>query len=274
MSKNPIREWRPAAFFKINLLYLVILGALLTGRQGHWLWVDHLHDPIGGLIPIGVPWFGALGAVVISMYGVFDHNHEWNTKWNYWHLARPFVGAIFGVVAFMIFVGLINATGTDAQVTPSKTTPTGGIAYLVLAFVVGFREETFRLLVKRAVDILLGPGIPGETPPSVSVTVNKPILTDIAKDSEAIVELMVANNGTADIAINSDSGLPAGFKATVTKGDPEVSQTGLTGQTVAPGAFHTATIKVKPTKVGEFEFDLQVNGSFGSRTVTVRGAAI
>ena len=30
-------------------------------------------DPVGGLLPLGVPWFGALGGVTISLYGVFDH---------------------------------------------------------------------------------------------------------------------------------------------------------------------------------------------------------
>ena len=41
--------------------------------MGFWF-LDDLNDPIAGVLPLGVPWFGALGAVTLSLYGVFDHN--------------------------------------------------------------------------------------------------------------------------------------------------------------------------------------------------------
>lgn len=54
----------------------------------------------------------------------------------------------------------MQASGNTPTVT---TTATGSnavkvIIYLLVAFVVGFRGETFRTLIQRAVDILLSPG--------------------------------------------------------------------------------------------------------------------
>jgi hypothetical protein len=105
------------------------------------------------------------------MYGVFRHNDEWVSKYNYWHVARPFVGAVLGTVGFLIFFGLIQATTQGQGTTTTTSTPQhlagvtseGLIIYYVLAFIVGYREETFRDLVKRATDILFRPGgVPAE----------------------------------------------------------------------------------------------------------------
>ena len=45
-----------------------------------------ISDPIGP-IPLGVPWWGALGGVMISLTGVFRHPHEWDDSYNKWHVA-------------------------------------------------------------------------------------------------------------------------------------------------------------------------------------------
>jgi len=271
MQTKPVSSWRPGAFFWLNIFYLLILGALITGRQGSWLWVDRIPDPIGGVIPIGVPWFGALGAIVISLYGVFDHNNEWDAKWNYWHLARPVVGAILGVVAFMIFVGLINSTGATAKVTPLKQDPTAGIAYLVLAFVVGFREDTFRSLIKRAADILLGPGIPGVTAASVSITADQTSFPAMALNQPTTVTITVANTGNADVSTNSATATPAGFAAAPKTGAATTVDTNIAGQTIAPGTFHSGTVTITPTATGTLELNFTISGTFGSRTLTIRG---
>jgi hypothetical protein len=151
-----IRNWQAQAFLWLDLAYAAVLVILMIGRQAHWLWLDRIHNPIGGIIPLGVPWFGAHGAVTISIYGVVDHSEGWQTKWNLWHTVRPVVGAILGTLAYLIFIGVIQATGTTpSSVASTKSTSIVLVTYLVIAFVVGFREETFRALVQRVVDILL-----------------------------------------------------------------------------------------------------------------------
>jgi len=34
-------------------------------------------------VPVGVPWFGAVGAVLISLTGVFAHEHDWDPNYPY-----------------------------------------------------------------------------------------------------------------------------------------------------------------------------------------------
>lgn len=270
-----INAWRPAAFFWLNLFYIGVLVILLVSRPAHWLQVDRISDPIGGLVPMGVPWFGALGAVVISTYGVFDHNHEWDSRWNYWHAARPFVGAILGTVAFLIFVGLINATGADPVLVPDTSEPPSTrIAYLVLAFVVGFREETFRMLIKRAVDILLGPGIPGETAQSVGFTTATPKIVGLQTGQPSTVDLTLSNFGTGMISVNSGSVQPPGSEITVTQGTAtNLTVVGLDGITVEPSAHKSGQLTVTPTAAGDLAVQVTINGSFGSRILTVKGTA-
>jgi hypothetical protein len=161
-----VQRRKPGFFFWLNLVYLVVLLLLPLFRAADVLFVgsDRIPDPIGDVIPVGVPWFGALGAILISLYGVFDHNDRWDPKWNFWHMARPVAGVVLGTIAYLIFIGIINATGAtpttgaDAAEGSGPVPVSNLIPYYVLAFVVGFREQTFRALIQRAVDVLLGPG--------------------------------------------------------------------------------------------------------------------
>jgi hypothetical protein len=68
----------PTFFFVLGLVYLALLLLLAIGREARFWFLDDLHDPIAGVLPLGVPWFGALGAVTLSLYGVFDHNDHWD----------------------------------------------------------------------------------------------------------------------------------------------------------------------------------------------------
>jgi hypothetical protein len=186
-------------------------------------------NPAGG-VPLEVPWFGALGAVMLSLQGVFQHRgDDWDVTHHAWHVGRPIVGALVGVVGFYLFVVAITATGSDVRVPGMTTTTTTATTvttkpataatkpgttgadandekyatsrrcetlrgdlvrdknhrpvmddhgrtlhrtpdpkppqpkdyvYFAVAFVLGYREETFRSLVKRLVDVVLTPPEP------------------------------------------------------------------------------------------------------------------
>jgi hypothetical protein len=108
-----------------------------------------------GTMPIAVPWFGALGAVVISLSGVFRYTGaRWRPELEYWHYSRPVIGATLGVVGVLIFQAGILAVGSDP--TPSDDSASN-LLYYVIAFVIGYREETFRELIRRVADVLLTP---------------------------------------------------------------------------------------------------------------------
>lgn len=190
-----IRQAGPAFFFRLNILYLIVLvvGAAAYSRDLWNMSSGFLSDPVAGLIPIGVPVAGALGGVMISMYGVFQYSGRWSPDFNYWHAARPIMGAILGSVGFLMFLMMMNATGVNPplstggssgdDVAVTTTIPEDGpdsqddepvavaptedpekgrsedlVVYYVLAFVIGYREETFRELIKRVLDIIFRPG--------------------------------------------------------------------------------------------------------------------
>lgn len=115
--------------------------------------------------PVGVIWFGALGAVIISLTGAVEHRHDWDPSWNSWHYTRPLIGAALAVVSWVIFQAGILAVGSTppgqqgtpgASTSNNAATPTNLLYYLI-AFVVGYREETFRDLIKRVADVVLAP---------------------------------------------------------------------------------------------------------------------
>lgn len=267
----PLAKWGPGAFFALDVLYAVVLAVLLIARPAHWLWVDHIKDPIGGVVPIGVPWFGALGGLTISIYGIVDHLNDWQPRWTLWHAIRPLVGAILGTVAYLIFIGVIQATGTSPTLgTANHSQPINSVVYLVIAFVVGYREETFRSLIKRVVDILLSPGDQTNAP-SVSIT---PAPVDFGQVAHGTTSqpktVTITNTGTAPLVFKGSADNPPGIAvqnevfAIVT--DP------LTGATINPGASGNLTIEFSPAAVGDQQGTLSVASNAGTFPVVLKGS--
>lgn len=156
------RSWSPGVFFCIDaLLLVVLLGAALLFATGA---LPEVHP--GGrpgavflsVVPYWVPWAGALGGVSISLVGVAGYAGEhWDPyHYGYWHLARPFLGSVFGTFAVLIIVLVLKTVTTVDTKVPYTAQ---GVAVLsVFAYVVGFREATFRDLVTKVVDVILSPG--------------------------------------------------------------------------------------------------------------------
>jgi hypothetical protein len=157
-------------FFWLELGYIVLLLATAVFYNLTWMQVPPLM--FGGVLPAAVPWFGALGAVVISLEGIFAYGQKlWDSKYNYWHIGRPLFGAVLGIVAYFSFLLIVSSSGTlppflsdpDAKVLPKDF-----IVYYIVAFLVGYREETFRELMRRVTDMILKPTTPAATAPVVT----------------------------------------------------------------------------------------------------------
>jgi Abnormal spindle-like microcephaly-assoc'd, ASPM-SPD-2-Hydin len=265
-----LRKWGPGGFFALDVIYVAVLAVLLIARQADWLWIDRIHNPIGGIVPLGVPWFGALGAVTISIYGIVDHNDHWQTKWGLWHAIRPVVGAILGTVAYLIFVGLIQATGTTPTSVKASSSPNvNTIIYLVIAFVVGFREETFRSLIKRVVDLILSPG-DTSTSPTVSITPT-PVefgVVAIGQNGDAVVT--ISNTGNGPLVLNGDSAEPPGVDL---HGDAAftIADGALAGATINPSASATLKLRFAPGAPGEASSTLTIASNAGKFPVPMTG---
>lgn len=138
--------------FALEVTYLLALMALAGAASAWGGWRSHVPTDIGP-VPLSIPWFGALGGVITSLRGVFDHAHNWNSDYLLRHIARPLTAAVSGTVAYLILLGGLVAVG--------QTPATGGgaaraaIVYDVVAFLVGYREEVFRTMLQRVVDRLL-----------------------------------------------------------------------------------------------------------------------
>jgi hypothetical protein len=282
----------------LNLIYLSFLALIIVGRAKDWAWLGFLRDLNDGIIPLGIPWFGALGGTVLSLYGVFDHNREWDAKWNYWHVARPLVGSIFGVLGFLIFVGLINATVPNNSAVPPapvvSASPSGSVAtpvatatvatrtiptcceqlipYYVLAFLLGFREETVRTLIKRATDLLFGPGIPGVTPPPGLAISPSPIeFNDVTAGEVADKTVMITNTGAGHLFINPKDATARGLDLKQ-PGSVEVFKildNVVEGSVLSPQSSLTFKVQVKSDTAGDVEGSLTINSNAGSTQLSI-----
>ena len=158
LTIKPVRSWRAGAFAILDTAWAVILLGFALGHHFGWLGLDRLPDPIGGVIPLAVPWAGAAGGVAISLVGVCRHAANWDGRWNYWHLFRVLLGTVFGSVGVLIaalFVGSIAGVGSSTDFADLSAPSVAILA--VIAFVVGFRESTIRELISRVADTIFTP---------------------------------------------------------------------------------------------------------------------
>lgn len=104
-----------------------------------------------GRLPFEAIWFGAVGGFLISAQGIFENNRSWNESYDYWHYARPLLGALMGTLGCLVFI-VLNEAATKKTATPNP------VFYDVIALAIGYREESFRLLVASLIDTILLPG--------------------------------------------------------------------------------------------------------------------
>ncbi|MEJ7595350.1 MAG: hypothetical protein WKF77_27840 [Planctomycetaceae bacterium] len=275
--KTSIESRQVAFFFWLELAYMAMLIALGAVYMTCWPPNDNVVNLIGGIVPFAIPWFGALGAVLIGLEGVFMHNKEWDSKYNYWHIARPLIGAVLGFVAFFIMVLLIKSSGASPTfLTPNnpKFTSTDLVLFYVLAFLVGYREETFRELIKRATDLILTSSTPVPAAPQVIFLVADQQKTSIDFGSKVVntastIQIVVKNSGTGDLE---------NAEATITNELPgsdifKLATNPLTGAgLLARSASQAIVVEFKPTATGPFTATLTVKGkNMSSQTFTLKG---
>lgn len=176
-------------------------------------------------LPIQAMWFGALGGIVISLKGVYDHSCErgdWDDGFCLWHIGRPISGAITGLLTMV----LLQAVNPGSDLTAS-------VVYTV-AFIFGTQERRFfnflsevaalvvktpdddqdRTLKATGIDPLEGRAgalviISGNGfGPNATVTFGSVSLTNVtvSKDGKTIAGIAPAGTGSVDIAITNADG--------------------------------------------------------------------
>jgi hypothetical protein len=140
----------PKRFFWIEIAYLIILIVMFGVYESSDGLRDALPETLGP-IPIGVVWFGAAGAVIAGIGGIYFHNQKWDPAYDYWHYSRPLVGLVVGGVGALLYYVSVSL-GTKAAVTPNALT------FDAVAFVLGFADDAFRELIKKITTLLFGAG--------------------------------------------------------------------------------------------------------------------
>lgn len=134
--------------FVVQLAYLIALGALLVIYRES----SGFRSDLGrlGPLPVSVVWFGALGAAMCGMSGIYFHNRAWDRGYDYWQYSRPFMGAAAGGVGALLFYAAI-LLGNSKTPTPNH------IAFEAVAFVFGFADDAFRAMIKKITDLVIAP---------------------------------------------------------------------------------------------------------------------
>ena len=271
------RSWSPGVFFGIDtVLFIVLLGGALLFATGYLPEMRAGGRPGAvflSVIPYWVPWAGALGGVSISLVGVARYSGDnWDPgRYAYWHLARPFLGGIFGTFAVLIVVLVLKTVTTFDTKVPY--TPQGVAVLCVFAFVVGFREETFRELVLKVVDVILSPGPPGTAAATAQVAFVPAVLNLTLPPLSQPAPAPPSASGTAHIFNGSGDSVHVA-QVNIQCGDPALRVVPPIADTIlAPAAALAMTIVWTPAG-GVRSLDSYVSVSMGARTakITVKGA--
>jgi hypothetical protein len=140
----------PSWIFALAIAYLIVLIAMFVAYATSPTLRRSLPTRFGPL-PSGVAWFGAVGAVIASLKGIFGYNRTWKMSFNYWHYSRPLIGAVTGSIGALIYWVLLRL-GNSGSVTVDRTT------FFVAAFVFGFADKAFTEMLQSVTEVLIKPG--------------------------------------------------------------------------------------------------------------------
>jgi IPT/TIG domain len=124
---------RPTIFW-YDVGVIVLLGVIAIGYFEFRQQVDDFVAKPVAALALRAMWFAALGGIVISLKGVYDHAcmaGGWDDGFSLWHFGRPLSGAIAGLVT-VVLLSAINPSGD----------PSEPVVYAV-AFIFGTQEKRF-----------------------------------------------------------------------------------------------------------------------------------
>jgi hypothetical protein len=279
-SYPAILRWSAGALLAWDIAALAVLTWLLLARFLEWWNVDELPNPMGGMLPLIVPWAGALGGVAISLVGLSRHFGAWGPtarktdvaathpgfaqriRWNAWHVTRFFVGAVFGSVASLIVAFVFGSLGaTDAgTLDPS---PLGTATLFAVSFIVGYRDRTFRDLADRVIDTLFGPGQTDDKSVSFDLSDSVVDLGEVKVNSHLDKQIEITNNASRVLRIDMPTVTGTGF-----------SIPGANRITLASQGTEKVDVRFAPTAVGESTGALVIKAGGVEKTVSLKATAI
>ncbi len=174
-------------------------------------------------------------------------------------------GAVLGIVAFFLFVLIVTAAATPPKFLNGEATAAKDfIIYYVVAFLVGYREETFRDLIKRATDLIMQPATKPPPAPAVAIKEGGVPSSQISFPSTAVgtsarKTVEVHNVGNAPLiapAVAVTATAPAPVTTFSTANDRVTG-----GGDLAPGQFRTVDVTFTPEAPGNLAGTLTVTAT-------------
>ena len=130
-------------------IYIVLLIALPIFRNEYGASLPHyILYPFYNM-PLSVLWFGMLGGLLVSLYGIIARR-EWAEPFSLKHVFSGMLGAVYGLISYIVIVTIINA------VTISNNFDRNSVAYDVLAFVFGFGQNAFQTMLQKVTSLVFG----------------------------------------------------------------------------------------------------------------------
>lgn len=269
MAKAPkrhdlkVRGWPPWPFLLINVGWILVLFVTAFGLASNWDWLGRIHDPFGGVVPFVVPWAGALGGIAISLVGIADHQMDWNpARYAYWHLVRPLLGLLFGTVAVLVVVLLLDTVKVAGK--HGHYTNSGAAVLAVISFIVGYREATFRSLVTRVVDVVLGPSGADAAAATLALVPSDINFGSVKKGQSPKFTTHLFNASSDTVHVDSMS---------VTVDDSSVTITPLDATDLAPNDSVAIELTWAPTSVTTLSATLQVRAANLAISARLRGTS-
>jgi hypothetical protein len=135
---------------------------------------------------------------------------------------------------------------------------------MVVAFVVGYKQETFRRLLERTVDVILGPGTPAPASDAFTLDTAKLDFGRVAQNGEARKNLGITNQGRRSCVIGSNQ---------VTRSGESFEVTSFPGN-IPGGDSGSIEIAFRPTQAKEYSGSVGVTVNGATRTVELTGSGV
>jgi hypothetical protein len=256
----------PGFFLLVNFVELVLLVLLFVGWQWEWRWLGHDRLPavLWGVFPIVVPWAAAWGGWLISVKGVVGHWKQSSSpnlrtrqaqrlSWNAWYLVRVPMGIVLGTVGALlavVFAGLVG-TGADGRI---DTSPLGTLTIALVAFVLGYRQQSFDALVQRVIDLITAKAEKAVQDEEADEGDD----TDDGNAKTLRATVGEARTFTAVVTNPLDEEVDLADKIAISGPDKDLFQVSGPPATAAPNAEFAVPISFHPVAEGRFEAVLEV----------------
>jgi hypothetical protein len=143
-------------------------------------------------------------------------------------------------------------------------TPSGAAVLAVISFIVGYREATFRSLVTRVVDVVLGPSGADAAAATLALVPSDINFGAVAKDQTQKFTTHLFNASGDTVHVDSTS---------VTVDQPSVTVTALDATDLAPSDSLAIELTWAPTAATTLAATLQVRAANLSISARLRGTS-